>query len=231
MSTVPRRQIEEIIALHEREPLLRELIVEGRSDKYLFEWFLDRSGLDDVSVLEISTIEVPTPLVLGRGLEDGNRGRVIVLAEALAADGPAREKVTCVIDADFDWLLNLGNDCPVLLRTDFACLEAYGFSHEAIQKVIKLALRGFQKDASTVFGQLAEPLQELFLLRAANHVSKLGLDFDTPNSSGFYKSLRLTESGIEFDADKYLAALLRARSAGGKKAEFIAVVGDLRKDM
>lgn len=188
MSIVPRRQIDEIIALHEREPLLREVIVEGNRDKYFFEWFLGENGLPDVPVLEVSTIEVPTALVTTRGLEDGNRGRVIALAEVLAADGPASEKVTCIVDADFDWLLGLHNDCPALLSTDFACVEAYAFNANTIGKVIRLVLGGFGKNPSTVLEQLAGPLQDLFLLRAANHVAKLGLDFDRPNNSGFYEA-------------------------------------------
>jgi hypothetical protein len=223
-STVPRRQIEEIIALHGREPSLREVVVEGASDKRFFEWFLGGNGLPDIPVFEVSTIEVPSVLVAGMGLDDGNRGRVITLAAALAAGGPARG-VTCVADADFDWLLNVRSDCPVLLLTDFACLEAYAFNINAIQKIIKLVLDGLDKDAQTVLEQIAGLLQELFLLRAANHVAKLGLDFQGPNASGFSKSVRLTESGLAFDADKYLRVLLQARGIAKNKTEVLAIVG------
>ena len=228
MSILPRRQIDEIISLHEMEPSLREVIVEGVSDKHLFEWFLGESCAASAAVLDVGSIDVPAELVLQKGLPDGERSRVIVVAEMLAADGPARDQVTCIIDADFDLLLDTPRVCPALLSTDFAALEGYAFNIQTMEKIRKLALKGFQKSAATILEQLAGPLQELFLLRALNELEGLGLDFKTPNSSGFYQSLRLTASRFELDLGKYVTSILQHRGIVSKKAEVLEKVAELR---
>jgi len=228
MTSVPRRQIEELIILHEREPALRDVVVEGVVDKHFFEWFLGESGLEDVSVYDISTIDVSDQLVIEAGVETGARGRVITLAGALAEKGPACEHVTCIADADFDFIENINRQSPVLLTTDFTSVELYAFNERALNKLLKLVLKGFGKNAAVVLKELAGPLQEIFLLRAANHMEKLGLDFDTPNRAGFYKSFRLTDGMLEFDSGKYLASLLQASHMTAKRQQIVDRVTQLR---
>lgn len=228
MTIVPRREIEELVALHEREPDLREVFVEGPSDSRLVEWFLSENGIQNIPVLEIATVDIPTEMVLQGALEDGNRGRVITLAEALSKNAPASQKVTCIIDADLDWLMGTKRECPNLLATDFATMEVYAFNEQAVSKILRLVLGGFAKTADVVLRELAVGLQELFLLRAANHLEKLGLDFDSPSKAGFYKSFRLTESGLQFDSDKFVTAILQAHKATKKKPQVVARVADLR---
>jgi hypothetical protein len=228
MTSIPRRQIDELVALHEREPALRDVIVEGITDKQLFEWFLAESGLQGVSVYDVSTVDIPDKLVIDAGLETGARGRVIALAGALADKNPARDHITCIADADFDFIENINRESPALLITDFTSVELYAFNDVSVNKILKLVLKGFTKSAATVLKQLATPLQEIFLLRAANHVGKLGLDFDTPNSAGFYKSLRLKGEILEFDSERYLTGLLQARGATAKRGQVIGTVAQLR---
>src|SRR5579864_1670651 len=142
MTIIPRREIDELVALHEREPSLREVFVEGLTDSRFIEWFLGENGIKQIPVLDIATVEVPTELVLQGGLEDGNRGRVITLAEVLAKHETARSKVTCIVDADLDWFMGTNRDCATLLETDFTSIELYAFNEQAIGKVLKLVLQG-----------------------------------------------------------------------------------------
>lgn len=55
-----------------RVPLVNRI----QTGKYFFEHFLIESGLGDVGVYKVDTVDVPTDEVLKRGLEDGKKGRV-----------------------------------------------------------------------------------------------------------------------------------------------------------
>lgn len=75
-----RKEIDEIITKYEFEPTLdKEIYVEGSSDKALIEWFLKRAGLRNITVLEISTVNITPQRVFDLGLNDNIRDRIITL--------------------------------------------------------------------------------------------------------------------------------------------------------
>ena len=94
--------------------------MEGLHDKFFFEHFLIESGLSNVGVYEIATVEVATSDVIKRGLEDGERGRVVALA-CLLEDQVELNEVVCIADADFDHFKKSHTIaryffCPITLR-------------------------------------------------------------------------------------------------------------------
>jgi hypothetical protein len=231
MTTIPRREIGELVTLHEKEPSLRDLVVEGVTDKHFFEWYLNERGLHNVSVYESSAIEIPDHLLLDAGLDNGARSRVIALAGAVANQHPTNAQLTCIVDADFDFIEGVRRESPLLLLTDFTSVEVYAFNVRVIDKILKLVVKGFRKTASALITEIATPLQEIFLLRAASHVEKLGLDFNTPNGNGFYKCLEVKADRLEFNREKYITSLLQSNRLLAKRNQLLDRVAGLRNSM
>ncbi len=55
-----RRTLEELVTRYQLEPELRDIYVEGKTDKILLEWFLEQKGVENFAVYEIDTVEIPT---------------------------------------------------------------------------------------------------------------------------------------------------------------------------
>ncbi len=204
----PLRTIDDIVALHELEGKeVQEVFVEGLSDKHFFEHFLIESGLPDVAVYEIATVEVPTGEVLKRALEDGNKGRVVTLA-CLLDDEVEVNEVVCIADADFDYLKGTIYDCSLLLLSDYSALEMYAFNERALAKLFRLVANGFPKRPDIVMTQIRAPLETAFLIRMANQ--DLGLGCAVPDLHDFcaYNSKK---DNIEFREKDYIATLVRLR--------------------
>src|SRR5690349_4122089 len=107
-STVDRSTILELVTKYELEPTLRDVFVEGPSDKALID--VAMTTLDHARVVrtyEIDSIDVPGALVRAKNLKVGNKGRLVTLAdemERLSSQDLFRS-VVCLVDLDLDGLL------------------------------------------------------------------------------------------------------------------------------
>ncbi len=107
MNPIERRLIHELVTMYKLEPKIRDVFVEGSLDRSLVDWFLSAGQVKDVSVREIDSIDVPTDLVEQAGFAKNNRGRVLTLARELQSKLNAEaSSIACIIDADFDYILN-----------------------------------------------------------------------------------------------------------------------------
>ncbi len=224
MTPGDRRTTEELITLHELEPELRDIYVEGPADLYLIKWFLDQIGKRSTAVYDISTVEIPAEMVEFYGLDNNNRDRVIVLALELEPRlGQESVQVTCIADSDFDLILNHRHDCHLLLFTDYTGIEMYLFHEGYIDKFFNLCLRGFPLYASYVLDQLSNILQEIFLIRLANKLLGLELIWMT-----FERCCKLSGGEIVFDADDYITRYLNKNNMLERKDEFVYTVNSWR---
>lgn len=98
----PRRTLEELVTRYQLEPELRDIYVEGKTDKIFFEWFLKHKGIENFAVYEIDTVEIPTQKLLEFGLNDSNRSRAIALALEIQNQFVELPHFTCIADKDFD---------------------------------------------------------------------------------------------------------------------------------
>lgn len=209
--SIPRRKIEELVALYELHPNFRDVFVEGARDKSVLEWFLGEQRANAV-VYEISTIEIRADEVLRFGLEDANRGRVIALAYILDAHlGPNTRIATCIADSDFELMLQCLRSCDLLLLTDYTCIEMYSFNEHALGKFLKLFIGKSQKSAEIVLREIAGALRELFLIRLANRVLGFGLE-----QLPFRRYCTITQDGVSLDTERYIQDYL---SKNGKRTE------------
>ena len=86
-----------------------------------------RNDIRDVVVYEINTVGIPYEEITHLGLEDNNRGRVITLAFALYNNCKIdlTPMVACVADTDFDHILEIKHNCPILIFTGYTSIEAH----------------------------------------------------------------------------------------------------------
>ncbi|MBO1067620.1 MULTISPECIES: DUF4435 domain-containing protein [Nostocales] len=65
-----RRTLDELVARYELEPDLRDIYVEGKTDKLFLEWFLRNRGIEDIAVYEIETVDISADKLFEPQLKD-----------------------------------------------------------------------------------------------------------------------------------------------------------------
>lgn len=223
---LPLSTIEELATLLDYEPDVREILVEGSTDRSFVEWFLAESDLDSVGVSEIEEIEVDPGTVLGFGYLDNNKGRVLTTArllETLCAEGIKR--ISCIVDGDFDHLSGTTYPCSSLLFTDYSCLEMYAFNPKVLGKVLTLNLNNFPKNAEVVLAAITPPLEDMFLYRMANHNLRLGLSF---RNLRFTRFCKVKNGGAILLEEKFINQLLISGASVGRREEFLREVARCR---
>jgi len=224
MASEERRTIEELVVRYNLHPELRDVYVEGASDTALISQFLKESDCRDAAVYEISTVAVPRDFVGQLEVENNERGRAIALGMTLENKlGRDNCQVTCVVDSDFDIILQKEHDYRMVLFTDYTCLEMYLFSAETVDKFFNGFLFGFAFSSEEVLCALKETLQEVFLIRLANLVLEWNLTW-----LSFERCCVAEGARIQFDREDYIGRYLNNNSVVCKKKEFITTVEALR---
>ena len=179
---LPTREIDEIVEIHNREgSRLQEVFVEGSEDKSFFESFLSANGLKNVAVLDVGTVNVPDARVVDLGLKVGKKGRVITLAATLESR-VTENQVVCIADADTDYVRGIKYEYSLLLLTDYTSIELYVLCPTVLERIIHVALRGFPKGHVQVTAELANLLQDAFIVRVAAEDLNLAPTFPLHNS-------------------------------------------------
>ena len=215
-----RKTVAELATLYEVEPEINEVIVEGSLDKHLVHWFLKRAGFDDVVVYQVrERVRITKSELTKRKQTTGVRGELISAALFITEkvkDAEAVTSVTFIADRDWDWLQKEDPlpESPLLLYTDHSAIELYGWSEDALEKLVRIAL----ECPAAVTGRstrlhLEQLLISIFLARWALHNSKLGIGFpekfeahcDVPGGAFDAKGLFVSLGG---NVSKQVAALL-----------------------
>jgi hypothetical protein len=182
MAREMRRKVTELATFYSLEPDILDIYVEGESDARFLNWFLTAHGRQQ-RAMPIDTVEVPTKEVLEAGFEDGNRGRVLTLGllldRELTATGIRGHLL--VADRDLDGFVA---DPPLVskrcLFTDFTSIELYGYEIGAVEKLLTVFLRLKGVKAEDVIAAIEPALVEIFLARAALHLSGSGIGLIDP---------------------------------------------------
>lgn len=164
-----KRTIDELRVRLIREKKIREIYVEGIFDRDLYRWALREFGLDDVKVYPISTVDVPSDLLVHFGLSTGEKQRVMATALSLEKYHGIHDQILFIVDADTDYALNRPAPNLPLMRTAGTCAELMFWKVDVIRKFIALGLGCDQADrvADEVM-RFVEPIAaSVFLLRAA----------------------------------------------------------------
>jgi len=165
MDTVKRR-ISELIELYRLEPELRDVYVEGISDRSIIESFFEVHDISNVSIYEIDTIDFSELYEKSPELKRNNKAKTICLCNQINdAHSDSIKFVVGLVDRDFDDLLRIKYKNPYLLLTDFTCFEMYFLDDDCINSFYKKILHTFPFNAKTTIKELSDPLKELFLMR------------------------------------------------------------------
>ncbi len=209
-----RRTIEELIALYEREPSIRDVIVEGPEDVALIDWYIRNRADIEYSIFDIGVIDVPSEYLDAHESLSGNKGRIVVLAIELDNNLPSKSKkcVTLIVDDDYDRTTGQSPEVELLLKTDFTCIEMYLANEQILDKLMSIVLGITIIDSKEALESLSEVLQQLWICKVANHTLNLSMSW-----VDFTKDCKISKSKITFDRNKFIQKYLV--SNGQKKNE------------
>ena len=218
MTGAPRIPIEDLITEYQLHKDRKHLYVEGSMDYTVLRWYLEPISERGVDIIDIGTVEITGEQLARHQLHEGNKSRVLVLARELAISLPDDStQVLCIVDADFDYLLDRLEDNRFLVYTDGASMETYVFSEALLERVIRLGLGNFLLRPSDVLESLYEILREIFLIRATNEFLDLGLTW-VP----FERYCKIDADGVmTFDSEKFIGNYLRQNQATHLREEFL----------
>ncbi len=136
-----RKRIVELIELYRLEPSLKDIYVEGVTDREIIAWYLRRRGRRDISIYPIDTVDVPKEVTARYSLPpDCNRSRVVALSYEFAKVPGIKATVMCVADRDYEDYAPTLNHNPFLVLTDFCAVENYFWDAYAIDKFLSVCL-------------------------------------------------------------------------------------------
>lgn len=146
---------------------------------------------------------------------------------ALQANVPGiSERVACIIDADLDRALDRRRSSKLLILTDYASIEMYAFTLDAMSRFWGLYLDRFPDAHEAIFSSLVSALTRLFCYRLAN--ARLDWQIGWPKLKGI-----ITESDgrCSVNDEEFCRRFL---SKGGKIAaagEFMRVVQESQRSL
>lgn len=172
-----QRLIRELALIYDEIPEFKDVYVEGPFDAKLISWFLKSHGRKN-QVFPIKLVYVPTQEVLARGLEDGAKGRLLTFGALLEKElfNLNSSMPVIIVDKDRDALFPPATPvCKSCLYTDYTSIEIYGYEVEVVEKLLDLFLHVESITAREVLNLIEPILVDLFLLRAALHMSGTGV--------------------------------------------------------
>ena len=217
MSSPPRLTLSDLVTEYLLHKDRKHLYVEGREDSVVLGWYLKPLSDGRVCIFDIETVEITATELHRHGLNEGNKSRVLVLARELDRALPEDStQVLCIVDADFDYILNRVEKNRFLAYTDGTSMDMYAFSETALERVIKLGMRDADSEPRQIMDNLYHVLRNIFITRAANESLKLGLEW-----LPYEKRCKIQPDGtISFDDTEFVRDYLSKNKALSQEGEF-----------
>ena len=141
------RKFSEVIAIAKLEPKLKCVYVEGIDDVYLINNFCEKHHADSIGVYGIESVDY-SEVYGGLDVEQvnilkkNNKERVVYLAQILETEiTDGIRPIICVVDLDWDNVLENTRKCQYLVYTDYNSMELYLFNKKVIEKFLQQGLR------------------------------------------------------------------------------------------
>jgi len=219
LTSVPRKEISELVATYELHPNLVDIYVEGNFDRDFLNQYLDSASLRSiVSVYSIADIELADSELVSLDLPLGsNKHRVIALSKILDAELATQvPHVKCLVDADFDRVLGLIVQKPYLTYTDYTCMEMYALNIAALGKFIEFTCNLLEQEVTNFLAVASNVLPVQFALRVV--VMQLNLNVAIlPFDAGLTKKRDLNT----FSSSRYISAFVQRNSLINRKTEIV----------
>ena len=218
MNSAPRMPISDLITEFNLHDDRKHFYVEGKEDRAVLEWFLEQLPANRFAVFEIDSIEIAFQQLNDHGFTEGQRNRVIVLAREFDSNlSEDSRQALCIIDADYDYILDNLEQNRFLAYTDGTSLNMYAISEQTVERVVRLGFRDYQVNPKGLFANLFHVLKEVFLIRAANESLQWGMKW-----LPFEKRCKFQRDGsINFDYEKFICDYVKKNGVFGKLEEFL----------
>ena len=213
-----RFRIEELVVLYNLEESIRDVYVEGNTDRLVMSVVLPRCGVVGATIRQVDEVAIDAASLGVDGLSDGQRDRVIYLAREL--DRRCRRDlvsaVACIVDADFDLLLGVTRSERLLLVTDVTALETYALEASVLDKFVRVCLKADRVSGHAIVQELTPVLRALFAVRAVR--AEMAVHVAGPQ---FQKCCAVSNGRLTFDLKRYIQRLLDKAARQLEEDEFM----------
>lgn len=175
---IARRTVDELVTLYELEPEVRDIFVEGRSDRNFLRFHLGaefESSLCNVYAVS-DRVHIPDGELISAGILVGERGRVVWLSQQLSTKLPGHSSAALVADKDFASLdADTKEEIHGLLYTDYSSIEAYALNENTLDKLLRVTFGAPEYITASVLVSAVKPaLVSLFFIRLCLRESGTG---------------------------------------------------------
>ncbi len=223
-----KKIIDELVVRYKLEPKIRDIYVEGKRDKTFYDRILKEMGIKNVIIYRISSVEITEEYYPKKNLKlkGNNRNKNIYLADRLESKDVSPDRVKCIIDSDFDFILQKQCNNKFLLFTDYTCLEMYFYNKETLEKFLEITLGGFPYSASHILSQCSKILPDLFLIRLANKILDLNMTLRQ-----FRKCCSCVDCEMSLDINDYIQRCLTSNNCHSRLEEFKEIIEEYRNNL
>lgn len=213
--------IEELATEYSLHADMRDIYVEGQSDKDFFEQFgIAMDWPIHFQVRKIDSVDIPGSLLDTLGLTRGERQEVIAfsheLSDLLSQDA---KRPPCVADADFNYVGIDHLQNSFLLYTDPTSLELYAYTDVSLSKLLTVALKIHGISPSNVRAAITNPLIQMFSLRYSFQVC--AIEAPVPD---MVKWCKIDKNNVQLDIDSKVKEYLISKSLAAKVEEVMSEI-------
>ena len=211
-----RRTIPELVTLYELEPSIRDIYVEGPTDRAFLTGLLERVGYREIEVWEIDEIEVSEGQLRTLNLGTGSRQRIIALALMLeqSASVNLQPQVICIADADDEAGCAPHITGSLLVYTDVSSMPVYAYDGRYIQWYLDVVVLGFPIPGSHVVAALNPVLMHSASARRA--LKSLCIDCSLVDLT---RDCTTDGHSISFDDRRFIERLVNKANAHGRREQ------------
>lgn len=220
-----KRKFEELIAIYTFENELGDIYVEGPTDKLVIENFLEYKRLN-TNVIEINTIDFTDIQQKFNDLDyRSNKDKLIALSRVINQIN-TKCNIKCIVDRDFDGIINPLEKNKILYYTDYSCIESYFLSKKHIEKLLKIGIRNFPHSSEIIIGEISKVLTAMFILRYVN--KHFNLDNKLPKLDNCMVINKKTGT-CTFSLESYIITYINTNKLKSKSNDILIFIEKLKK--
>lgn len=222
-----RRTFKEVLSLYKVEPTLRDIYVEGLTDKSMIKCLIKKHSILDIRVIEISEVNFDELYGDYPQLKNRNKKKVIKLAMELERSlSTSLKYVMCIIDQDFDIVLKNKLVYYYLYKTDYFSMESYCICENIMDKFLSENVKSFHLSAKQILSKVVDVLVDIFVVKMV--IYEIKGDLNLIDMKKTYKVKRKT-GDVMFEFEKYVSKLLQINGNPITVLEFMEIYNNKRR--